>query len=78
MKQKDIHDDWAEKSKRERNVSADQEQRATGNLKSSDKVEVMRLHHYSGVLACKPRRHRPHWDEMQETVQPKHKKDQAE
>jgi len=60
------------------NVAADQQKRAAGHLKGSDKVEVMRLHHYSNVLAWKPRGHRPHWDEMQETVQPKHKENQAE
>ena len=68
MIQKDIHDNRAKKRKRERNVSAHQKESAASNLKRSDKVEVMRLHHYSNVLACKPRRHGPHRYEMQETV----------
>ncbi len=51
MIQEDIHDD------RDKRVSAERDVRpinraAARNLKSSDKVEVMRLHHYRNVLAC--------------------------
>src|SRR5882724_10918249 len=76
VKQKNVHDYRAKKDEREWYVAVHQQQHAARKLNATDKEDVVRLEKYRHELACKSRRQRPHWDEVQEAIQPKHKEDQ--
>jgi hypothetical protein len=76
VKQKNVHDYRAKKDEREWYVTVHQQQHAARKLNATDKEDVVRLEKYRHELACKSRRQWPHWDEVQESIQPKHKEDQ--
>src|SRR6266404_2517174 len=76
VKQKNVHDYRAKKDEREWHVAVHQQQHAARKLNATDKEDVVRLEKYRRELACKSRRQWPRWDEVQESIQPKHKENQ--
>src|SRR6266436_7796131 len=76
VKQKNVHDYRAKKDEREWYVAVHQQQHAARKLNATDKEDVVRLDKYRHELACKSRRQWPRWDEVQESIQPKHKENQ--
>jgi len=73
MKQKDVHDNGTEQAERNRHIAIDQKQNASDQFKAEYRHEIMRNKKRSHILSgySRGRRHR---DEVEESVEPEHRK----